>query len=168
MPAEATYSVVIDLPLEQSWAKLRDLSQAHNYVPGLTRTEITTAAKEGVGASRRVYGRQSGMKVEMDETVVAWRDGSGFRIRLHKAEKSAPPFQDGWFDYALAAEGSKTRLTCTLGFTMPFGFIGRLLEMLLKPVITGNVRNVALGLKHWYETGTRPTAADRARLRKQP
>jgi len=167
MAAEATYSVVIDMPVTQAWDKLRDLSQAHNYVPGLTRTEMTTPVREGVGASRRVYGRQSGMKVEMDETVTQWRDGSGFRIRLHKGEKSAPPFKDGWFDYSVAAEGDKTRLTCVLGFTMPGGPLGGLLESLLKPIITGNVRAVALGLKHWYETGTQPTDADRKRLRQQ-
>lgn len=167
MAAEARYSVMIDMPVGQAWEKLRDLSQAHNYVPGLTRTEMTTEARECVGASRRVYGRQSGMKVEMDETVTQWRDGSGFRIRLHKGEKSAPPFKDGWFDYSVAAEGNKTRLTCVLGFTMPGGPLAGLLEALLKPVITGNVRQVALGLKHWYETGTRPTDADRKRLRQQ-
>lgn len=168
MATEACYSIVVDLPADAAWERLRDLSQAHRYVPGLTRTDMTTEQKEGVGASRRVYGRQSGMKVEMDETVTTWNEGSGFRIRLHKGARSAPPFKDAWFDYAIAAEGAgQTRLTCTLGFVLPGGFVGRLLAPLLKPIITGNVRAVALGLKHFYETGRSPTAAERAALARQ-
>lgn len=167
MAAEARYSVLINLPIERCWENLRNLELAHLYVPGLTRTEITTALKEGVGASRRVYGRQSGMKVEMDETVIRWDEGRGFRIRLHEGEKPMFPFRNAWFDYGIAAEGDKTRFTCVLGFEMPMGFLGRLLEPLLKPVVTGNVRDVALSLKYFYETGKSPTNADRAALRKQ-
>ena len=88
MKHEAAARVVINMPREQAWSLLRDLSLAHNYVPGITRTEITTEKAEGPGASRRVF--QSSGK-GMDETIVEWNEGHGFLIRLHRGEKGAPP-----------------------------------------------------------------------------
>lgn len=164
---EARYSVIIDLPIEKAWDNLRNLGLAHLYVPGLTRTEITTELKEGVGASRRVYGRKSGMKVEMDETVIAWTEQRGFRIRLHEGDKPMAPFKNAWFDYGIEPEGGKTRLTCALGYEMPWGFFGRLLEPVLKPFVGKEVRDTALSLKYYYETGKTPTGADRTALRQQ-
>ena len=59
MPEEAKCQLVINMPREQAWEKLKDLSLAHNYVPGLVKTEITTSEKTGIGASRKVYQTQT-------------------------------------------------------------------------------------------------------------
>ena len=58
----------IPMPIDRAWERMRDLTLATDYVPGLTNTVITTEQKEGVGASRRVVSRQAG---PMDETVAA-------------------------------------------------------------------------------------------------
>ena len=42
MTREVTAQVVIDLPRAEAWDKLRDLSLAHNYVPGIVKTEIVS------------------------------------------------------------------------------------------------------------------------------
>ena len=75
----------ISLPIETCWENLRDLTRARHYVPGLTDTVITTEKNEGIGASRIVTHRQFGA---MDETVVAWDEGVGMTVRLHKGDKS--------------------------------------------------------------------------------
>ncbi|HNI38294.1 MAG TPA: SRPBCC family protein, partial [Pseudomonadales bacterium] len=62
----AVYNATAKIPAEQAWNKLKDLSLAHNYVPNIPKCTITTAQKEGVGASRRVSGPQQAL----DETVV--------------------------------------------------------------------------------------------------
>ena len=88
MAREVSEQIVIDLPRSEAWEKLRDISLAHNYVPGIAKTEIITEQTEGVGASRYVYRNPRSW---IQETVEEWDEGSGFLIRLHKGDKPAPP-----------------------------------------------------------------------------
>lgn len=157
---------VIDLPLEQAWQKLRDLSLAHHYVPGLVKTEVTTRQSMGIGASRRVYQSQTR---GIDETVVEWIDGHGFLIRLHRGDAGPPPpFRDAWFRYHLESAGSgKTRLTTRLIYTMRWGALGAWLERhLLRRAFRSTVRDVALSMKLFYETGE-STTPERLKQAKQ-
>lgn len=151
MTRAVSSEIVIDLPREQAWEKLRDISLAHNYVPGIIRTEIITPAKEGVGASRYVY---RGPRSHIQETVEEWQDGVGFLIRLHRGDRPAPPFRAAWFRYQLADEGAdRTRFTGTLTYELPWGILGRWLERLMAPLVQGMVRDIACGMKLFYETG---------------
>jgi len=86
MTREVSAQVVIDLPREQAWDKLRDISLAHNYVPGIVKTEIVSEQPTGVGASRYVY-RNS--KSYIQETVEEWDEERGFLIRLHRGDTPA-------------------------------------------------------------------------------
>ena len=80
MNQEVSAQILIDIPLSQAWAKLRDISLAHNYVPGIVKTVIVSKQAEGVGASRYVYRNE---KSYIQETVEEWQEGKGFLIRLH-------------------------------------------------------------------------------------
>ena len=126
-----SHSLEMALPREAAWQKLRDLSVAHHYVPGLTGTEIRTALKEGVGASRRVF--QGGGRW-LDETVTEWAEGQGFEIRLHRAEQGmVAPFREASFRYWLEDAGpSTTRLVLTLSYSLRWGVFGALLERLAR------------------------------------
>ncbi|MBW2939648.1 SRPBCC family protein [Zhongshania aquimaris] len=153
MKHEAAARVVINMPREQAWSLLKDLSLAHNYVPGITHTEITTEKAEGPGASRRVF--QSSGK-GMDETIVEWNEGHGFLIRLHRGEKGAPPpFANAAFRYRLDDAGHNcTALTTSLMFDMRWGALGRFLHSrLLHKTFRGVIRDVAISMKQFYETG---------------
>ncbi|MDX1694131.1 MAG: SRPBCC family protein [Ketobacteraceae bacterium] len=149
--SEASYQVVMDIGKPEAWQRLRDLSLAHYYVPGLVKTEITTERREGPGVSRRVY--QSATRY-LEETVTQWDEGNGFTIRLHKGEKDAP-FRDAFFRYELKDAGNgKTRLITTMGYTPPLGGVGRVLDKwILNRVISKVIRDVALSMKLFYETG---------------
>ena len=116
----AEYRVTIAMPRARAWEKLRDLGLAHNYVPGLVRTEITTGARTGVGASRRVYQSETRF---LDETVIDWGEGHGFVIRLHRGNNGAPaPFSEATFRYWLDdAEDGNTSLCTTLAYTVRWG-----------------------------------------------
>jgi Polyketide cyclase / dehydrase and lipid transport len=154
MSSEVSSKVIININRVDAWCKLRDLSKAHHYVPGLVKTEFNTAIKEGIGASRRVFQSES---KGIDETVTQWEDGSGFLIRLHRGDKGPPPpFKEAYFRYWLE-EGAKdgtTQLTTTLTYTMRMGFLGSLLEkLILKKAFHAVIRDVAISLKQFYETG---------------
>ena len=161
-----SYSLEMALPREAAWQKLRDLSVAHHYVPGLTGTEIRTALKEGVGASRRVF--QGGGRW-LDETVTEWAEGQGFEIRLHRAEQGmVAPFTEASFRYWLEDAGpSATRLVLTLSYSLRWGVFGALLERLaMGRGVRANLRDVALGLREYYLSGAPVTDARRAELRR--
>lgn len=161
-----SHSLEMALPREAAWQKLRDLSVAHHYVPGLTGTEIRTALKEGVGASRRVF--QGGGRW-LDETVTEWAEGQGFEIRLHRAEQGmVAPFREASFRYWLEDAGpSTTRLVLTLAYSLRWGVFGALLERLaMSRGVSANLRDVALGLREYYLSGAPVTDARRAELRR--
>ena len=157
----AAVSVLVDIPLARAWANLADFSLAHNYVPGLTRTEIVSEQSSGVGAHRRVYKGAS----YLEETISEWREGQGFSIALHKGDKPMPPFRRAEFVYDLYARGEQTMVELSLGFVMPLGGLGRILGRgVMLPAINKQLVGVAAGMKHFYETGTPASNEDRKRL----
>ena len=162
MPREAIYSVTLDMPREKAWQIMQDFSQPHKYVPGLINCEMHTEQRTDVGASRRVFKKT----MAMDETVTEWNEGYGFKIRLHDGPKDKP-FPDSYFIYSLNnADDGKTTFTATMGYCFPFGAIGDFVDrFLIFPNVKGQIRDVALAVKHYYETGMSPTPADIKHMR---
>lgn len=157
MSQEVTAEVLIDVPLTEAWKKLRDISLAHNYVPGIVKTKIVSETTEGVGASRYVYRNE---KSYIQETVEEWQEGKGFLIHLHKGDKPAPPFRDAWFRYALADNGSgQTRFTASLIYEMPWGRVGDWLGARMANFVQSTIADVTLSMKLYYETGKPTTPA---------
>lgn len=157
MTRKASAQVVIDMPRHRAWDRLRDISLAHNYVPGITRTEIVSEQAEGVGASRYVY-RKRGSYIQ--ETVVEWHEGQGFLIRLHRGDRPAPPFRNARFRYRLEDEGQdRTLFTASLEYELPWGALGAWLEKKMEKTVQATIRDVATAMKLYYETGQPTTAA---------
>lgn len=148
MPAIASHSVLLNLTPQAAWAKLRDLSLAPHYVPGLTGCQFHPGAREGIGASRRVF-RKGGQW--LDESVVQWEEGVGFVLILHQASDGAPfPFREASFHYGLQAEGDATCITTSMSYRLRGG---RLVEALLAKSFNKVVQQIAENLKAYYETG---------------
>ncbi|MGH8383484.1 SRPBCC family protein [Pseudomonas sp.] len=148
MPVIASHSVVLNLSPAAAWDKLRDLSLAPYYVPGLTGCRFHPGPQEGLGASRRVF-RKGGQW--LDESVVHWQERQGFALMLHKGNAGAPlPFRQACFHYALQAEGEGTRITTSLHYHLRGG---RLVERLLRGSFVKVVRQIAENLGAYYESG---------------
>jgi len=153
----------VPLPIEACWEKLRDLTRARDYVPGLTDTVISTEAKQGIGASRVVSHRQFG---DMDETVVAWDEGVGITVRLHKGARPARPFKQGAFRYEFRPAGAHCEIHTSLSYVLPGGPLGRLVDaLLLRRVFQTNVENVAVCLAENYRTDQPVPESEIPRLR---
>lgn len=157
MSHEVSAQTLIDIPITEAWAKLRDISLAHNYVPGIVKTEIVSENAEGVGASRYVYRNANSY---IQETVEEWQDGTGFLIRLHRGAKPAPPFRNAWFRYTLAEVGPNcTRFTASLTYELPWGRFGDWLGQRMSGVVQRTIADVAIAMKLYYETG-QPTTPE--------
>ncbi|MDN6858842.1 SRPBCC family protein [Pseudomonas sp. CAN2814] len=144
----ARHELLLDLPPDAAWARLRDLSLAPHYVPGLTGCDFHPGPREGLGASRRVRMKRG----FLDESVVDWREGQGLVLRLHRAEQGPPfPFRVASFRYALhPADDGRTRLCLSLDGDLRGGRVG---EWLLAGVLNKTVAKIAVNLKAFYETG---------------
>ncbi len=57
----------------ECWDKLRDLSLAKHYVPGVTDIEFVSQNRTGLGASRIAHSKLA----TLHETVVEWHEGRG-------------------------------------------------------------------------------------------
>ncbi|NRA42039.1 MAG: SRPBCC family protein [Pseudomonadales bacterium] len=159
------YKVTLDMPRDKAWSIMQDITVPHKYVPGLIKTEMHTEQTEGVGASRRVFKKM----MAMDETVTDWRNGFGFTIRLHDGEKDKP-FPQSSFDYALedGLDPEHCIFTATMTYSFPFGALGRFLDSLfIAPIVKGEIRDVALAVKYFYETNSSPSKADLKSMRQQ-
>lgn len=143
------------MPIERAWDVLRDLRNAIHWVPGLARVEISTAKLEGVGASRRVFTARGPGSGGMDETVIEWTEGVGFRVRLHDGEAGPPaPFREGWFRYTLLVDGDQSRIETEMKYSMRWGALGRALDRLaVCRVTSGTAQKVATGFARYAERG---------------
>ena len=149
---KVTSTTLVELDLDSTWQRLSDLGKAHYYVPDIHRTEITTEQQNGIGASRRVYGKRP----PIIETVSAWQELQGFSLRLHndKGDGVPPMFSKANFHYGISKESDQqTRITNTMEFEMKFGFLGNLLVKLIKPEIQKMQDQITVGQKLFYETG---------------
>ena len=154
---EVSASSIIDMPRENAWEKLRDISLAHHYVPGIVKTEILGNQAEGVGASRYVYRNE---KSYIQETVTEWRDGEGFTIKLHRGDKPAPPFREAWFNYQLSDHGTRqTQITTRMAYALPLGAVGRFLGKRMESMVQKTIADVAYSMTLFYETGQPTTAS---------
>jgi hypothetical protein len=158
----ASFTVEIDIPREKAWEIMQDLTVPHHYVPGLLKTEMHTEQRTGVGTSRRVFKKM----MALDETVIEWNEGYGFAIRLHDGDKEKP-LPQSVFTYAIKdAPNNKTYFTATMKYQFWLGKLGDVIsQILVLPFVKKEITDVALAVKHYYELGTTPTAADIKRLR---
>ncbi|MGH1373672.1 MAG: SRPBCC family protein [Cellvibrionaceae bacterium] len=158
---EVRVSVVVDLPSDRVWDQLRDYSLAHNYVEGLTSTEITSKKQWGEGASRKVY---FGENKYNNETVIEWRDGEGFTMRLHQDNQPIFPFSKASFQYQLTAmDRNSTLVTMTMRYKVRWGWLGeRMNDWMIRSELNNAISKVAAGFKHYYEAGVRATDEDRS------
>ncbi len=153
-------SAPIALSPESCWAKLRDLTRAKYYVAGLRDSVITTDLQEGVGASRVVTHRLFGA---MDETVVEWREGRGFTVRLHKGGKPAVPFREALFRYEIEPIPGGCAIHTEMTYELVLGLLGRILDALvMKRILQRQVRQTALRLAAYYQADRVDRSPDRS------
>ena len=154
----AEFPLDVELDHGAAWRRMRDLSMAHMYVPGLAPVTFVGPQREGPGTHRRV--RMYGLPA-MDETVTAWREGEGFTLRLQRGTSGPlPPLRELYFDYGLEVRDGRVWLVNRMRYEVGLGPFGILLErLLLRPIFRRQLHDITLAQKLYYETGKRATPA---------
>jgi len=155
--SQVSAQILVDQSREEVWGKLRDISLADRYMPGVIRTQITTEQKSGVGTTRKMFETDTR---SLDETVVAWKEGNGFAVRVHRGEEGAPfPFREAsllyWID---RVDDGHALVTVSMQYVPRGGALGRLIDhRFLKTRIRERVASVAGGVKRFAELKTGET-----------
>jgi hypothetical protein len=132
------------------WEKLRDLSLAKHYVPGVKEIEFVSQSRAGLGTSRIVRSSAGALH----ETVIEWSEGAGFLLRLHRGDKPPRPMKQAQFRYAIEPDGVATRIVLSMSYAFGLGPLGPLLERLAQGPMQRNVDKIALRLARYWETGS--------------
>ena len=142
--------VVVDILPVDAWSLMSDFSSPHKYVPGILKTKVLPGPTSGVGAHRLVFDK---VGKSIDETVIEWIEGSGFKMRLHQGEMNLSPFKYAQFNYHVSPEGSDSTLVeLTMVFELHWGLLGSVIgNLIFRPVIKYRLMGVATGLKKFYE-----------------
>ncbi len=134
----------------ECWDKLRDLSLAKDYVPGVTDIEFVSQNRTGLGASRIAHSKLA----TLHETVVEWNEGRGFLLRLHRGDKPPRPWKNASFRYAIEPDGVATLIDLSMTYTFGFGPLAPLLERLARRPLQRNLDRLAARLARYWETGS--------------
>ena len=142
MKYKAAYSVNLQIPPEEAWDKLRDLSLAPHYVPGVKSMQFITRKKEGVGTARMIYPQH------LKEEVVSWIPGEEVLLGLYKkGRENFFPFKKSRFRYTISQTGS-TFMNLALEYEPILGKLG---HFLFGGAIQKRINRTAENLKHFYE-----------------
>lgn len=142
MKHKAIHSINLQISPKEAWDKLKDLSLAPFYVPGVKSMEFVTRQKEGIGAVRIVYPQK------LKEEVVFWEDGKEIVLGLSKnGRTSFFPFKKSQFRYTITETGG-TFMGLSLEYETILGDIG---YHLFGKIIRNRIINTAKSLKEFYE-----------------
>ena len=101
----------------------------------------------------------------VEETVTEWREGEHMVLSINPLEK-APPFKQAHGRLAVQEEGTGTRVSMTVEYTLKFGWLGKLMDALIVgPQMQKVIPSVLLGLKHYTQTGEEVTPEVLRRIR---
>ena len=101
----------------------------------------------------------------VEETVTEWREGEHMVLTINPLAK-APPFKQAHGRLAVQEEGTGTRVSMTVEYTLKFGWLGKLMDALMVgPQMQKVIPSVLLGLKHYTQTGEEVTPEVLRRVR---
>jgi ligand-binding SRPBCC domain-containing protein len=139
-------SIRIDAPPEKVWSVLASLDTLAKYDPGVARSEIVSAVKEGPGAARRCDLKPGGW---FNERVADWRPNEALSFELYECTL---PVQRLRHSYALVSEGGGTVVRQRMEYELKFGPVGKLLDALMvRRKWTAGIKGFLSGLKGYAE-----------------
>ncbi|WP_109300021.1 SRPBCC family protein [Aquimarina sp. AU474] len=63
--------VVVDKPVNESWAVMQDESNLPKWIKGFKKSELTSGTANTVGAVSKIYIEEQGQEMVMEETITA-------------------------------------------------------------------------------------------------
>jgi carbon monoxide dehydrogenase subunit G len=139
-----TDSVCIDAPVAAVWSVLSDLESIRLWVDAVRHSHCPVQSR-GVGAMRVCELKQ----VTIHETIVEWDEGRSFTYR----GEGAPMMRSATNRWSVEAHGDQTLVTSSAEVVLKGGFLGGLLEPLLRSLAGRLGAQSLAALKYLVEHG---------------
>ncbi len=145
-------TVFIDAPPRRVWAALARLDALAEYDPGISKSEVRSEQREGVGAERHCDIAASGW---FRERVTVWQPERELELTLYDCSL---PVRQLRHHYSLTPERGGTRVDQLQEYTLKYGPLGSLLDALVvRRKWDAGVKTFFAGLKRHVEA----TSAER-------
>jgi hypothetical protein len=144
-------AIEINQSKDKVWKALADFGKICHGHPAVSKSFITSAQKEGVGATRHCDFTMMGASAE--EKVTEWNEGKNIKIEVQELKKM-PGIKTMALDLAIRSQGEKTILTSTMEYAMKNGFFDMMNSLMMKKMNTNLLDGIMAGHKLYIETGT--------------
>ncbi|HWA64952.1 MAG TPA: SRPBCC family protein [Mycobacteriales bacterium] len=138
----------IAAPAAEVWAVLADFPAIASWAPNVDHSVATTAARQGIGAVRRV---QTG-RITLLETVVDWRPGELLSYTLDGLPPIAGSVVTTW---QLAESGGQTKTTVSTVITSRPNPVSRIVGRALSRQLARAAKQMLGGLAARVEEGSK-------------
>lgn len=143
-------AIAINQPKDKVWSVLADFGKICHGHPAVRKSHITSAQKEGVGATRHCDFTMMGASAE--EKVTEWNTGKNIKIEVYKLEKM-PGIDTMSLDLAILENGKDTILSSTMQYTMKNAFFDVMNSLVMKNMNAKLLDGIMAGHKLYIETG---------------
>lgn len=145
-------SIRIDAPVENVWSVLASLDALARYDPGITKSEILSPVREGLGSERRCDLKPGGW---FKEKVADWKPNEALSFELFECTL---PVRRLRHSYTLTPDGTGTTVRQRMEYELKFGPIGKLMDaMIVRRKWDAGIKGFFAGLKHYVETRQGPS-----------
>ena len=147
-------SIRIDATPEKVWSVLASLDALAKYDPGVAKSEIVSAAKEGPGAARKCDLTPGGW---FKERVTDWQPNEVLSFELYECTL---PVRRLRHSYTLVREGGATVVRQRMEYELKLGPLGKLLDaVMVRRKWNAGIKGFLSGLKRYAETNQRSADA---------
>lgn len=147
-------AIPIDATPEKVWSVLASLDALAEYDPGVSKVEIVSVTRQGLGAERRCDLRPGGW---FKERVTDWRPNEALSFELYACTL---PLRRLRHSYRLTSEGGATLVRQRMEYELKLGPLGKLIDALLvRRKWTAGIKGFLAGLKRHVEAEQRSADA---------
>jgi Polyketide cyclase / dehydrase and lipid transport len=139
-------SVCIEAPAAIVWAQLAKLEDVQLWSEAVLHARCAGAVSQGVGAERIC---ELAGNLTIKEQWVAWDEGRSFQYEGF----GVPLMKRAVNRWSVAPYGDKSLLTSEAELEIKGGVLGRLLELVLEPLMRRMAPNALAGFKYLVEHG---------------
>ena len=142
--------IEINRPKDKVWQTIADFGNISHENPAVVESFVTSAKKEGVGATRHCDFTR--LNASAEEKVVEWNEGKSVKTETYELRK-IPGIATMAMEFAVREKGDHAILTGTMEYSMKNPFYDLLNQLVMKSRNEKLFDSIMAGHKKYIETG---------------
>ena len=139
--------IIINASIDKIWQALTEIDLLEKYDPTVKKSTALTAAKNGIGAKRKV--EMLGGKNWFEEGVTEFKVNESLTYELTACSF---PIHKLKHRYRFEVMGSQTKVKQVMDYTVKFGFFGKFLDaLIIRKQSDNGIKKFFGGLKSFIE-----------------